>query len=175
MTLDQKLWFRLFNHSAICDFSHLHAPSEKYRSSELQESLKQDFKCHFPFFWIVKEKIDSQIQDYTIGMNGNRYSHIKNLVAFKEYENKLIGMTVSKILHCLDMKQAHSDIFCILSLTPLAEALCIIPADEEELDKYCEMYLADFLKCVLNMTRSNTEVNDMEMEVYLGVWCTLQY
>lgn len=68
------------------------------------------------------------------------------------------------------MKQAHSDIYLMMLPTPLAEALCIIPADdEEELNKYCEMYLADFLRSVHNMTRSDTKVDSMEMEVHVCI------
>ena len=62
LTLTQKLWLRLFNHPAICNFSYLNEPTDKPR---LQETLRQDFHCQFPFFWVVKVLIDFQLETST--------------------------------------------------------------------------------------------------------------
>lgn len=78
MTLSQKLWFRLFYHSEICDL--------QIGSSELKEPLKQDFMCCFPYFWVVKQKIDALVQDSTFGIDGkwilklsaNMYVNVNN-------------------------------------------------------------------------------------------------
>ena len=60
LTIKQCLWLRLFNHPAICSFSYFVDPSKRKHASRLQETLRQDFVCMFPFFWVLKEIIDSE-------------------------------------------------------------------------------------------------------------------
>ena len=63
LSVKQCLWFRLFNHPDICQFTYYN----KQRQAEfnkLHETLRQDFVCEFPFFWVVKKLIDKQIDHY---------------------------------------------------------------------------------------------------------------
>lgn len=63
LTLRQMLWLRLFNHPDICDFSKMFDTAEESAPSiKLHFNLKQDFYCQFPFFWVVKELIETQWQ-----------------------------------------------------------------------------------------------------------------
>ena len=57
LTLTKRLWLRLFSHPDICMYSYF---NENSRKAYLPDLIKQDFKCQFPFFWVVMDLIDSE-------------------------------------------------------------------------------------------------------------------
>ena len=59
------------------------------------------------------------------------------------------------------MKQVHSNLYCILLPTALAEALCVIPS--VQIEAFCQYYIHDFLQIVHYVTHMEKE---LEIEVY---------
>ena len=77
----QQLWAQIFSNDKLCQFSYESFSMGK--GIEYQEfqtvvkmhgiAAKEEFSCQFPFFWLIKEAIDSKLES------------AKNIAGIKQY------------------------------------------------------------------------------------------
>ena len=77
----QQLWVQIFSNDKLCQFSYESFSMGK--GIEYQEfqtvvkmhgiATKEEFSCQFPFFWLIKEAIDSKLES------------AKNIAGIKQY------------------------------------------------------------------------------------------
>ena len=61
ITLLEKLWLHIFSNETLCRFSY-EAMTTGKSAGELHTAIigSAEFPCKFPFFWIIKDEIDSK-------------------------------------------------------------------------------------------------------------------
>ena len=60
----QQLWLSVFTCSALCSFSYTEMSVQGgggLAGMGQRKSLGEEFRCQFPFFWLIKETVDSQL------------------------------------------------------------------------------------------------------------------
>ena len=58
----QRLWLHIFHYPRICSLSFHYKKcfhNDSFETRKLQKTLKGDFTCRFPFFWLIKNAVDS--------------------------------------------------------------------------------------------------------------------
>ena len=58
--LKKQLWVKIFNNEDLYKFFFHNQSTDTAEFNKLHEVLKQDFTCQFPFFWVIKDIIDSE-------------------------------------------------------------------------------------------------------------------
>ena len=128
----QNLWLHIFSNEALCRFSY-EAMTTGKSAGELHTAIlgSAEFPCMFPFFWIIKDEIDSKWETAkAIGMQAHAIAYL--------YCNMLVGV---------DKQDVYMQLYSLLSETDISKILHTAVATEDW-DKLYNLYLMDFLKSV---------------------------
>ena len=60
----QQLWLSVFTCSSLCSFSYTEMSvqgGDGLAGMGQRKASSEEFRCQFPFFWLIKETVDSQL------------------------------------------------------------------------------------------------------------------
>ena len=131
----KKLWLLIFANEGLVQFSYQNFMMGKgidagYKKGQALAS-DDEFSCQFPFFWLVKESIETTWEAFKTS-SGTKNScfdimHVHICVPVGEHRQEF-----------------HSQLIEVLSNNPLASVLQIMP--EEQWSALYQYYMLDILK-----------------------------
>ena len=131
----QHLWLQIFTNEKLCQFSY--DAIAMGRSEDILpggQQYREDFSCQFPFFWLIKEAIDS------------KWDNAKGMVV------QLLSLDCDHEIHFFSYheggheQQVHKQLCDLLEDDPVAVVLRDV--DISHWEKLCQLYLQDFLRSV---------------------------
>ena len=146
----ENLWLHIFSSEALCRFSY-EAMTTGKSAGELHTAIigSAEFSCKFPFFWIVKDEIDSKWE--TAKATGTIHYLCVYLLSYT-----IIG---------IDRQDIYVQLCSLLSETDISKVLHTAVATEHWEELY-HLYLLDFLKSIHKVTHHKAAE---EYEVYNAV------